>query len=67
MQHRETGAEMVDQSEPHEEDSKNHSVRMNRRSKRDLIAIFLDQLVGVRTREEAARLTELLLERYKGI
>lgn len=34
--------------------------------KHDLIRLFLDQLGRVTTRDEAERLTELFLERYKG-
>ncbi len=50
-----------------QEEVKTRPASVRRRSKQDLIQLFLDQLATVKTREDAASLTELLLERYKGL
>jgi len=38
-----------------------------KQGRRDFINLFLDQLGKVSTKDEALKLTEIFLERYKGI
>ena len=62
------GSSVPMESVPVQEENKQQDIPMQtkRTIKKDLIQIFLDHLEKVGTRDEAAKLTELLLERYKG-
>ena len=48
------------------EETQSSEMQVQQKSKRGMIQVFLEQIFKLNTREEAIKLTEILLKRYKG-